>query len=188
MKDLGTLGCPDSGPFAINHEGQVAGSSYLSSVLNADTGIPTMDPFLWDKGRMIDLDSRVEASGAAQGMNSRGQAIGVSNLTGNRVFHPFLWTPEKRRMEDLGTLGGNYGSANWINDKGEVAGWADLSGSLAHHAFLWKAGTMIDLGTQSDDPCSLATRSTLRDKSLGPRRVAGNPCTRFCGKTERWST
>jgi probable HAF family extracellular repeat protein len=104
MKDLGTLVGPDSGPFAINHEGQVAGSSYLSSVPNADTGIPTMDPFLWEKGRITDLGTLGGTIGSAQGLNSRGQVIGISNLTGNQVFHPFLWSPETRRMQDLGTL------------------------------------------------------------------------------------
>jgi probable HAF family extracellular repeat protein len=48
-----------------------------------------------------------------------------------------------------------------------VAGWADLPGSQAHHAFLWKAGNMIDLGTQSGDPCSLATAINSSGQVVG---------------------
>jgi probable HAF family extracellular repeat protein len=167
LKDVGTLGGPDAAPFWINNQGQVAGSSYLSSVPNADTGIPTIDPFLWEKGTMMDLGSLGGTIGFAQGMNSHGQVIGVSNLQGNQVSHPFLWSSEKRRMEDLGTLGGNNGSANWINDRGEVVGSADLPGSQAHHAFLWKAGTMTDLGAVSGDPCSVATAINSSGQIVG---------------------
>jgi probable HAF family extracellular repeat protein len=167
MKDIGTLGGPDSGPFSINNRGQVAGASYLNDSPNPDTGIPTQDPFLWERGTMMDLGSLGGTIGSAQGMNSRGQVIGVSNLKGNQIYHPFLWSPETRRMQDLGTLGGNNGSANWINDRGEVAGWADLPGSQAHHAFLWKAGKMIDLGTQDGDPCSLATAINSSGQVVG---------------------
>ena len=167
MKDVGTLGGPDAAPFSINNRGQVAGSSYLNDSPNADTGIPTLDPFLWEKGTMIDLGSLGGTVGAAQGMNSRGEVTGVSALEGNQVSHPFLWSPEKRRMQDLGTLGGNNGSANWINDRGEVVGSADLLGSQVHHAFLWRAGAMIDLGTQSGDPCSVATAINSSEQIVG---------------------
>jgi len=157
MKDIGTLGGPDAAPFAINNYGHVAGSSYLNSSPNPDTGIPSIDPFLWDKGTMTDLGSLGGTLGFAQGLNSRGEVIGISALSGNQVSHPFLWTPKTRRMQDLGTLGGNNASANWINDRSEIVGSADVPGSLAHHAFLWRAGSMIDLGTRSGDPCSVAT-------------------------------
>lgn len=167
MKDIGTLGGPDSGPFSINNRGQVAGSSYLNDSPNPDTDIPTQDPFLWERGTMTDLGSLGGTIGSVQGMNSRGQVIGISNLKGNQVYHPFLWSPETRRMQDLGTLGGDLGNANWINDRGEVAGWADLPGSQAHHAVLWKAGTMIDLGTQSGDPCSFATAINSSGQVVG---------------------
>jgi probable HAF family extracellular repeat protein len=179
MRDLGTLGGPDSTPFSINNRGLVAGSSYLSSVPNPDTTVPTIDPFLWEKGKMIDLGTLGGTLGFAQGLNSRGQVIGVSALKGNQVSHPFVWSPEKRRMEDLGTLGGNNGSANWINDNGEVAGSADLPGSQAHHAFLWRAGRMIDLGTQSGDPCSVATAINSSGQVVGTSTSCGQSLHAF---------
>jgi uncharacterized membrane protein len=45
MQDLGTLGGPDSGPFAINQQGQVVGMAATDWMVNPTTGLPTVDPF-----------------------------------------------------------------------------------------------------------------------------------------------
>src|SRR5262252_971848 len=55
VSDLGTLGGPDSfaAPGCNNQRDDlVAGSSFLSSTPNADTGLPTLDPFLSNSGTM----------------------------------------------------------------------------------------------------------------------------------------
>ena len=59
IRDLGTLGGPDSGPEMNNDRGEVVGWSYTSFLANPSTGTPTVDPFLWspEDGKMTDLGS-----------------------------------------------------------------------------------------------------------------------------------
>jgi probable HAF family extracellular repeat protein len=149
MRDLGTLGGPDAWAFFVNEQGQVAGVSYTNSIPNSNNGfcspnVPPQDPFLWDRGSMIDLGTLGGTCGLVNALNNQGQVVGVSNLAGDVILHPFFW--DHGVLRDLGTLGGNNGQATWINDAGDVVGEADLPGSQVHDAFLWKRGVMTDLG------------------------------------------
>jgi probable HAF family extracellular repeat protein len=154
MRDLGTLGGPDSLAYYVNEAGQVAGFSYTSYTPNPLTGVPPGHPFLWENGTMHDLGTiggtQVNQLNA---LNERGQMVGSMTLADEdaKHVHPFLWDGET--LLNLGTLGGNFGEANWLNDAGEVVGHADTSiacpggtGPIGH-AFLWKNGAMQDLGT-----------------------------------------
>lgn len=168
LEDIGTLGGPDAvtgAPCNNQRESFVVGQSYTSFTPNASTGIPTLDPFLWKHGRMIDLGSLGGTIGFAQCANNQGEIIGLSNLTGDTTSHAFFW--DDGLMEDLGTLGGDNSEAIWINDAGEIAGSADLPGSVLHDAVLWKDGVIHDLGTVDGDPCSRGRGINSRGQVVG---------------------
>jgi probable HAF family extracellular repeat protein len=176
MLDLGTLGGPDSNALTINDRGQIAGWSYTSFVANSSSGIPTVDPFLWSQedGKMLDLGSLGGTFGAPFFMNNRGQVIGVSNLPGDLIVEPFVWT-EADGMKDLGTLGGTYGHPNWINEAGEIVGFSQLKGDQTGHAFLWRRGRMTDLGTLGADPSSEAGSINSHGQIVGGTFVFNGP-------------
>ena len=158
MIDLGTLGGPDAFVWAgCGNQGLVVGSSYTSSLPDPNTGVPPIHPFVWEKGKMVDLGTLGGNFGSAQCGNDRGQVIGQSSLAGDVAFHPFLW--DKGVLRDLGTLGGDNGNPISINDAGDVVGDADLPGNLEHHAFLWSKGVMTDLGTLGDASFGAAINS-----------------------------
>lgn len=144
MQDLGTLGGPDTYSGLLNERGQVAGNSYTNSIPNPATGVPTVDPFLWDRGQIKDLGGFGGVFGFANGINNRGQVVGFSDLPGDLVFHPFFW--DGRVLKDLGTFGGSTGQAEALNDAGEVVGLADFAGDQLHDGFRWRNGVMTDLG------------------------------------------
>jgi probable HAF family extracellular repeat protein len=165
IQDLGTLGGPDSEGGLLNEQGQAAGWSMTNSTPNDATGLPTIDPFLWHKGRMRDLGNLGGVQAFPSWLNSRGEVVGLSDLAGDQTSHPFLWNG--RRLRDLGTLGGDNGEATWINNPGSVVGRADLPGSEAHHAFLWKNGAMRDLAPTGEAPCSNAFGINGREQVVG---------------------
>ena len=165
MHDLGTLGGNDAAAGLVNDLGQVAGISYTNSTPNPTTDLPTLHPFFWQNGRMVDIGSLGGTYGYANWLNHWGQVVGVSYLTGDQTFHPFLWNAGALR--DLGTLGGSVGVANWVNDLGQVVGWANLQGDQANHGFLWSGGRKVDLGVVSGDACSTATSINLTGQIVG---------------------
>jgi probable HAF family extracellular repeat protein len=177
MRDLGTLGGPDS--FAsggCNNERNevVAGNSFTNSIPNAATGFPTMHAFLWENGTMTGIPTLGGTFAVAQCANNRGQVIGQSNLAGDVgcngslqfcAQHAFSWN--HGTITDLETLGGSFSIAFWLNDKGEAVGGATTPKDALFHATLWKDGVITDLGTLDGDCFSQAWSINSKGQIVG---------------------
>jgi probable HAF family extracellular repeat protein len=159
MEDLDTLGGTDAEAFYINESGQIVGQSYtVNSIANpvphcGDSPL-TLHAFIWERNKMIDLDTLGGSCTFAYALNNSGQVVGQSNLLGDQESHPFIWN--RGMMTDLHTLGGTYGYATWLNDSGEVVGVSTPQRDQALLAFYWKDGAMTKLGPLAGDPCSVA--------------------------------
>jgi probable HAF family extracellular repeat protein len=160
MQDLGDLGGGNAYGLFLNRHGQVAGYSYTNST-PATTGLPTIDPFLWDGRKMLDLGTLGGTYGYPTALNNRGQLIGVSSTAANpgACFntldpncHPFLWKEGKLIDLNTNTIGGNPITANAINDAGEILGAAAFPAE-PYDAYLWRDGLATDLGHLNGD-CS----------------------------------
>jgi probable HAF family extracellular repeat protein len=146
MKSLGALGTTGSSGSAINHNGQVAGSSGSSTD-------GAFHAFRYDglpgTGVMHDLGllPGFTQSGAA-GINAGGQVVG--NVSTATTAHAFIYkgTPGvDGAMTDLKTLpGGSISEADSINDAGFVVGFSDDASQLDFHPTLWRPdGSAVDL-------------------------------------------
>jgi probable HAF family extracellular repeat protein len=180
MRDLGDLGGPDAFAFSVNERGQIAGVSYTSSnpsPIETPCGkdIPPQNPFLWEKGRMINLGTLSGICGFPffGVVNNQGQVVGQSDLAGDAAFHPFMWDPKRHpHLRDLGTLGGTFGSGTGLNDASEIVGWASTPDG-AVHAFFWSNEVMKDLGPVKGDGCSVAYTINAGGQVVG---TSGDDC------------
>jgi probable HAF family extracellular repeat protein len=166
VRDLGTLGGPDSLASNVNERGQVAGVSYTNSTPNPATGLPTQDPFLWENGKMTDLGTLGGTQGVTYWLNNRGDVVGASNLSGDMSSDAFLWT-KSGGMRDLGNLGGTVAASTWVNNARQVVGTSLIPNDLAWHAFLWRDGVMTDLGILGSDPSSEAQSINEQGQVVG---------------------
>jgi probable HAF family extracellular repeat protein len=169
MQDLGTLGGTDAQALLINDRRQVVGWSYTGSPGACIQGVPlAIDSFIWEEEKgMTDLGGLGGTCTTARDLNNHGQVVGLSDLAGDIIWRPFVWS--KGTMYDLGgSLGGTSGAANAINERGEAVGGLTLAGDVFFHAVLWTGiGEMTDLGTLGSDQCSDAGSINAKGQVVG---------------------
>jgi probable HAF family extracellular repeat protein len=126
---------------SINEKGQITGWS-------GNQDLSTMHAVLWDKGQVIDLTPGATGWNEADGLNNRGQVVGI---TGDFAF---LW--ENGVLTNLGALENDAWSwALSINRFGQVVGFSSgpPDDPLAlGRGFLWENGQMVNLDALCDDP------------------------------------
>jgi probable HAF family extracellular repeat protein len=105
----------------------------------------------------------------ALSINNRGQVTGLSDLPGDQIFHPFLWT-RQTGMVDLGVLDGDAVAGGLgLNNWGDVVGGSVTAPGPASgnsRAFLWHKGHMSDLNAliPANSPMYLITAFSINDE------------------------
>jgi uncharacterized membrane protein len=112
-RPLGTLGGVQSYGEFINDRGQVSGHSETSTTPDPVTGCPPFDPFIWQNGKMTDINpgNFGGAIGGTNALSNGGQAVGFGYTTDELGADPFLW--QKGQLTNLSTIGnlGGLGTA-----------------------------------------------------------------------------
>lgn len=169
VQRLGTLGGAESYGEFINDRGQVSGHSQTSNTPDSVTGCPPYDPFVWEDGRMIDINpgNFGGTQGGTNFLNNRGQAVGYGTTAGELSADPFLWQNGTLiNLNTIGTLGGQ-GSAFNLNDLGHVIGLDLTADGSAFYAVLWRDGRFTNLSTLSGYDCSYPGSINNRDQIVG---------------------
>jgi probable HAF family extracellular repeat protein len=177
MTALPTLGGNNGGAFGVNNRGQLVGSTENTTKDPTCTPPQVLDfeAVVWElkQGRVKIKELPPlpgDTVGLAEGINDKGQAVGVSGVCSDYSRHAVLW--QNGSVTDLGSLGGKaVQDAKAINSRGQVVGSSDLPGDTTGHAFLWtEEDGMQDLGTLSGD--SASTSYGINDKG----QVVGTSC------------
>jgi probable HAF family extracellular repeat protein len=182
MQDLGTLGGSDAWAFFINERGQVTGNSYTNSTPSPSSGFPTLDPFFFDEGKMLDIGTLGGVVGFVTALNDLGEVTGGSSTAqnpaacyvpanqsiefGNPGCDPFLW--DRGKLIDLATStrGGSPQTSDGINDLGEIVGAATFT-TQPYDAYLWREGDATDVGHLDGDCYSEAWALNRRSQVVG---------------------
>ena len=133
--------------YAINNNGQVVGyaappTGGLQVTAVAFRTQPNQ-PINYSTDNLGTLGETTGLGSDAYGINSLGQVVGTSWLTGDATFHAFLYSDGS--MQDLGTLPGATGSrALGINDNGQIVGISNIGAN--NTAFIYSGnGPMQEL-------------------------------------------
>lgn len=166
--DLGTG--EGSAAFGINDSGQVVGGYGVGHAFR--TG-----PNATFNAATDDLGNLGGGSATARGINTSGQAVGVSTVSAG-IQHAFRTAPGAAidpNTDDLKTLGGISSSAWAVNESGQVVGDSQVANGETH-AFRTAANAPInqttdDLGTLGG-PLSLARAINGLGEVVGYSQIA----------------
>ena len=169
MQLLGTLGGINSYGEFTNNLGQVSGHSETSTTSNGVTGCPPFDPFIWENGKMTDINpgNFGGAQGGTNFLNNQGDAVGFGTTPMEAGANAFLWSRGKlTNLSDIGSFGNNADSGFDVNELGHVVGVSGTStgGVLG---VLWRGQEFINLSTLSGDDCSEPFFINSHDQVIG---------------------
>ena len=155
----------DSRAYAINNAGEIVGSS-STAISGGGT-----HAVLWNPARVIrDLGTLGGTNSRAIDINAAGQVIGMSNIAGSSVQHPFLWTASTG-MQDLTAILGKVTNVVAINDRGQIAGEFTTAEGRTHAFVSRPNATLRDLGTLGGN-WSVATGLNNRGQVVGASKTA----------------
>ena len=179
MIDLGTLG----GAYGMVSAGQGSGLNNLGQVIGASSTAanpgaciftefdPNCHPFLWDRGKLIDLNTSTIGGNpiGADEINDAGEIVGSADFSsvGGSPFDAYLW--RNGVATDLGAVSGDcFSRALAINARGQVVGnsFSPACDFNPSHAFLWEKGAIIDLNEviHAASSLQLAASNDINDR------------------------
>jgi len=148
-------------------------SCFEDTPVEPDGATPrTSGAFVSAGSNVTDLGTLGGEFSQAQGINSTGEIVGESDISGPvgvTTSHGFIW--RNGTMTDLLGADVPYSSAVDISDAGHVVGeMAESDGSSKQ--FLWRSGTRIDLPPLPGDDQSTATAVNASGQAVGTSWVA----------------
>jgi probable HAF family extracellular repeat protein len=175
MIDLGTLGGTFAGSVlpnflgGLNIRGEVIGLSTLAGDQGCSGNLNgcIVDPFLWSKGKMIDLFSTTAGGNpiTADAINDNGEIVGGAAFSPNLPFDAYIWRDGV--ATDLGHLDGDCFSEAWaINVRDQVVVISFSCDFTNSRAALWSQGSLVDLNAliPTDSSLTLVWPLAINDR------------------------
>jgi probable HAF family extracellular repeat protein len=126
-------------PLGANNHGELVGNASFPDEA-------TSHPFLWSKGKWIDLGTFGGTFGDPSSINDASAITGHAAIAGNSAVHAFLW--KKGVLTDIGTVDGDDCSAGFhINSANQIVGQSFACDGSVSHAFLWERNKIVDLNS-----------------------------------------
>lgn len=187
ISDLGTLGGPNSNTAeeqVINDRDIVAAFSDTSSLdPNGEdfcffgTNLICL-PFVWSKGVRTPLPTLGGTNASANGLNNRGEVVGISETPSADACSPDFLQVEAALWRDghvseLPPLPGDSdGEAIAVNDDGDVIGLTGCATGTIH-AIVWRYGAPTDLGNLGGEQFNIPGGINNRGQITGESDLAG---------------